>query len=106
MTLWAGLILVYGLLVAIGGIVGYLKAKSNISLISGIASGAVLAFAAYTAMTNPLTGLPLAAAVAVFLLVTFAIRWFKTRAIMPAGMMTVLSLLAAIAFGYGWMQAV
>lgn len=43
MTLWSGLILVYGLLVAIGGIIGYVKARSKVSLMSGLGSGIALA---------------------------------------------------------------
>jgi uncharacterized membrane protein (UPF0136 family) len=104
MTLWAGLILVYGLLVAIGGGVGYLKAKSKVSLLSGLGSGAVLAIAAYLTLGQPLTGLPVATLVAVFLLITFTVRWLKTRALTPAGMMAGLSLGAAIAFLVGWLQ--
>jgi uncharacterized membrane protein (UPF0136 family) len=104
MMLWAGLILVYGLLVTIGGIVGYLKAKSNVSLFSGVASGAVLAIAAHITLSQPLTGLPVATLVAVFLFVTFIVRWLKTRAIMPAGMMAGLSFVSAIVFLMGWLQ--
>jgi uncharacterized membrane protein (UPF0136 family) len=106
MTLWVVLILVYGLLVAVGGVFGYLKAKSKVSLFSGLGSGTALAIAAYWAIRQPIQGLSLATALAIFLLITFTIRWFKTRALMPAGLMAGLSLAAAIAFSIGWMQSV
>ena len=99
MTPWVVLILVYGLLVAVGGVFGYLKAKSKVSLFSGLGSGTALAIAAYWASLQPIQGLSLATALAIFLLITFTIRWFKTRALMPAGLMAGLSLAAAIAFG-------
>jgi uncharacterized membrane protein (UPF0136 family) len=105
MTLWSVLILVYGLLVAAGGVFGYLKAKSQVSLFSGLGSGTALGIAAYWAGQKPIGGLALAMLLAIFLLITFTIRWFKTRALMPAGLMAGLSLAAAIAFGVGLVQA-
>ncbi|MBW4538926.1 MAG: TMEM14 family protein [Myxacorys chilensis ATA2-1-KO14] len=98
-TTWAGLIVVYGLLVAIGGVIGYVKAGSKVSLISGLGSGVALAIAAYTTTQNPSTGLSLAVFIAAFLLIVFAIRWIKTKKMMPAGMMAILSLVAVILFG-------
>jgi uncharacterized membrane protein (UPF0136 family) len=106
MTLWVVLILVYGLLVAVGGVFGYLKAKSQVSLFSGLGSGTALLIAAYWASREPVKGLSLAVALAIFLLITFTIRWLKTRALMPAGLMAGLSLAAAIAFGIGLAQSV
>ena len=47
MVEWIGLI--YGILVAGGGIMGYLKAGSIPSLIAGIGGGSVAIFGAYTA---------------------------------------------------------
>jgi uncharacterized membrane protein (UPF0136 family) len=41
------IVLVYGLLVAIGGIMGYVKASSMESLIAGCGSGLILAGAAF-----------------------------------------------------------
>lgn len=104
--MWAGLILIYGLLVAAGGVIGYLKAGSKISLISGVGSGVALAIAAYATLNTPRNGLPIATLIALFLLITFAVRWSKTRALMPAGLMAILSFLATIAFIIGWMATV
>lgn len=103
-SVWAGLILVYGLLVAIGGIIGYTKAKSKVSLISGLVSGVALAIAAYITLNAPTSGLPLATLIAGLLLVIFGVRFSKTRLLMPAGLMTILSLVATIAFAFGWLQ--
>jgi len=99
--IWVGLIVIYGLLVAIGGLIGYAKAKSKVSLISGLGSGLVLAIAAYLTLNSPANGLTLATIVAVILLIVFSIRWSKTKTLMPSGMMTILSLCAAIGFGVG-----
>lgn len=105
MTLWSGLILVYGLLVAIGGIIGYVKARSKVSLMSGLGSGIALVISAYATLQNRNLGLSLAAIIAVFLAIVFSIRWSKTRAFMPAGVMTILSGLATILFVSGLVAA-
>ena len=88
------LILVYALLVAIGGIIGYVKAKSNQSLISGLGSGVALAIAWYVSLQNPTIGLVLATVIAVALVVVFALRFRATNKFMPAGLLASLSLVA------------
>lgn len=95
---WTLIIALYGLLVAIGGIIGYVKARSQISLIAGLGSAVALWIAAYLTLTNALSGLILAVCVAAELLVFFSLRWAKTRKFMPAGLMAVVSLVATIAF--------
>jgi uncharacterized membrane protein (UPF0136 family) len=96
------LILVYALLVTIGGIIGYVKAKSNQSLISGLGSGAALAIAWYVSIQNPMLGLALAALIALALLVVFALRFRSTSKFMPAGLLALLSLAATVLFAIGW----
>jgi uncharacterized membrane protein (UPF0136 family) len=100
------LILVYALLVAIGGVIGYVKAKSNQSLISGLGSGVALAIAWYISLQNPTTGLALAAAIAVALLVVFALRFRATKKFMPAGLLAIVSLAAAAIFAIDWFTTI
>ncbi|MBD2036338.1 TMEM14 family protein [Leptolyngbya sp. FACHB-321] len=92
------LILVYALLVAIGGVIGYVKAKSNQSLISGLGSGVALAIAWYISLQNPTVGLALAAVIALALLVVFALRFRATGKFMPAGLLAILSLVMTVLF--------
>ncbi len=89
------LIGVYATLIFAGGLIGFLKAGSKASLISGSASAALLAGAFWLGQSNGVQGLWMAAAVAGLLAVVFSIRFSKTRAWMPSGMMLVLSLAAA-----------
>jgi len=89
-------LLVYGLVVAIGGGIGYLKARSKISLVSGIVSGVLLLVAWYLAGRNPMLGLSLGLALAVVLLVVFAKRLMSTRKLMPAGPMLFLAMGALV----------
>ncbi|MEP0895803.1 MULTISPECIES: TMEM14 family protein [Leptolyngbya] len=92
------IIALYGLFIAIGGIIGYLKARSQISLIAGLGNAIVLWIAAYVTLNNLDGGLILAVCIAVELLVFFSLRWSKTRKFMPAGLMAILSLIATVGF--------
>ena len=89
-------LLVYGVVVALGGGMGYLKARSKISLISGLASGAFLVVAGIVVRQNPTLGLGLGAGIALLLLGVFAKRLLSTRKLMPAGPMLVLGVGALI----------
>jgi uncharacterized membrane protein (UPF0136 family) len=86
----------YGALTLIGGIVGYLQAKSKMSLISGTISGLLLLVGAAVQLQGQAWGLPLAIAVSALLIVVFAIRLAKTRKFMPSGLM-ILGGIAALA---------
>lgn len=99
--IWTVLVALYGLLIAIGGIIGYTKARSRVSLIMGLSSGVVLWFAAYatsTTLENRIGGLFFAALIAIALAIFFSFRWRTTRKFMPAGSMSILSIIATIAF--------
>ncbi|NEQ85739.1 MAG: hypothetical protein F6K26_38240 [Moorea sp. SIO2I5] len=79
----------YGILALIGGIMGYAKAKSKISLISGVISGLLLIFAGIMQLQGQAWAQTLGIAVAAVLVIVFAIRLAKTRKFMPAGLMIV-----------------
>ena len=98
-------LLIYGIFVAIGGVMGYLKAKSKVSLISGLVSSVVLLAAWYLTKTNLQLGLGMGLAAAVLLCAVFAKRSFETRKFMPAGMMLLLSLGALVTCGLGLANA-
>lgn len=94
-------ILIYGSVVVLGGLVGYVKAKSQVSLLMGLASGMALLAAWLICGKTPLTGLGLANLVALVLLVVFVIRFVRTRAFMPAGLMMLFSGAATVMFTLG-----
>ncbi len=96
-------ILVYALAVALGGVFGYIKAKSNMSLITGLVSGAALLAAWFFATTKPETGLAIATVIGAVLVVVFITRLIRTRKFMPAGLMMSLSFLATAVFVWGWL---
>ncbi len=90
------IIVVYGVLVGLGGILGYVKAQSIPSLFFGLASGIALLICGWLVSTQNTVGIKGAIGIGVLLGVFFGIRYARTRKLMPAGLMTVLSLLAVI----------
>ena len=86
----------YGILAIVGGIIGYIQAKSKASLISGTISGLLLIFGAVMQLQRQNWGLLLATVVTVLLVIVFTIRTVKTRKFMPAGLMTVLGIAALV----------
>jgi uncharacterized membrane protein (UPF0136 family) len=84
----------YGILAIAGGIMGYIQARSRVSLVSGSISGLLLILAAYFQLQGQTWGSILAVLVTGILVVVFAVRLAKTRKFMPAGLMTTLGMLA------------
>lgn len=82
---------VFGALTILGGLLGFVKAKSTASLVAGGISGALIIVAAVLLASNPTAGLVLGAVISVALLGRFLPAFLKTKKVMPAGMMAVLS---------------
>lgn len=93
------LLLLYAVLVIAGGVMGYLKARSKPSLISGLISGAALLVAWWISLSESYNaGIALATCLAIALLVVFGLRFRKTKKFMPAGLMAIVSLFCAAVF--------
>lgn len=89
MNLSAIAAIAYGILSIIGGITGYAKAQSKVSLILGSISGILLIIGSIAIAQGVLWGLILALVITVELISVFTIRLIKTRKFMPAGLMVV-----------------
>jgi uncharacterized membrane protein (UPF0136 family) len=90
---YASLILwIYIVLLFVGGLIGFLKAGSKISLITSACFAAVLILCQLGWVFQP----SMADIVLVILLVVFSFRLAKTKKFMPSGLMAVLSLAAVI----------
>jgi uncharacterized membrane protein (UPF0136 family) len=81
---------VYIILLVIGGLIGFFKGKSQVSLIMSVAFAAALSLCAAGIIFQPYVADILLAA----LLVVFAMRLAKTKKFMPSGMMLVVTLAA------------
>ena len=86
----------YGILSVVGGIFGYMKAKSLPSLISGVISGVLLIVAGMVSNMGMAWGIPLALVITAALVIVFIYRLVKTKRFMPAGLMTVTGVAALI----------
>ncbi|MDJ0516635.1 MAG: hypothetical protein F6K22_38235 [Okeania sp. SIO2F4] len=86
----------YGILAIVGGIIGYTKVGSKISLISGSVSGLLLIISGIIQLIGINWGLIFSIVITTILVITFIIRLVKTRKMMPAGLM-ILTGIAAVA---------
>ena len=84
---------IYIAFLVLGGLMGFLKAKSKMSLIMSLVFALPLALCALGILKSP-TWLP--EALLVFLLIFFGLRFAKSRKFMPNGLMTILSAVALI----------
>ncbi len=86
----------YGVLAVVGGIMGYMKAKSKISLLSGVLCGLLLISGGILQLQGMSWGLILATLIAALLVIVFTIRLLKTRKLMPAGLMIGMGLISVV----------
>ena len=85
---------IYIVLLLIGGLVGFLKAGSKVSLITSAVAAAALILTAIPGFLGAGLARGLADAIMAALLVVFAIRLGKTKKFMPSGLMFVVTGLA------------
>lgn len=87
--LWA-----YIALLLLGGLIGFLKAKSKVSLISSTVFAAVLIVTTLPGILEPRVGMLVANVTLVVLLIVFAMRLAKTKKFMPSGLILVATVAA------------
>lgn len=97
----ATILWIYIVLLIVGGLIGFLKAGSKISLITSSVSAAVLIIASIPSLFQPGIREILIETILAVLLVVFAIRLTKTKKFMPSGLMVVLTL-ATLALRHFW----
>ena len=83
---------IYIVLLLVGGLIGFFKGKSKVSLITSAVFAAVLVLA-QTGIFDPRMVRNLVDVLLAVLLVVFAIRLAKTKKFMPSGLMLVLTVL-------------
>jgi uncharacterized membrane protein (UPF0136 family) len=83
---------IYIVLLLVGGMIGFLKAGSKISLITSSVAAALLVVTTMPGVFTFTFRRNLADLILAALLIVFAIRLTKTKKFMPSGMMLVLTL--------------
>ena len=85
---------VYIVLLLAGGLVGFFKAKSKVSLILSVVFAALLVVTTLRGVFQPAFARDLANVILAVLLVVFSIRLAKTKKFIPAGLMLVATIAA------------
>jgi uncharacterized membrane protein (UPF0136 family) len=88
-VLWA-----YIILLLVGGLIGFFKAKSKVSLITSAVFAVILILTAVPGILDSSLRGKLANIIMAMLLVVFAVRLAKTKKFMPSGLMLVVTIAA------------
>jgi len=89
-----------GFTVALGGVIGYLKARSTPSLVAGVGFGTLFGLTGYyiqqqqSSYSTSKGGLQFAALLSVVLAVMMGRRFLRTQKFMPAGLVATISTLS------------
>ena len=94
----------FGVLTIIGGIVGYVKARSVPSLVAGFITGILLFAAAFLMPEHRGLGIGLGLAISLLLAAQFLPKFVRTGRIMPAGLMTMLSAIGIVMAVAAWLR--
>jgi uncharacterized membrane protein (UPF0136 family) len=90
-------LVLYAILLAAGGVMGFVKAKSRASLISGLLSAVAAVAAAVLSLMGYKWGIPLGVTLTIFLFVLFGYRYaIRNKKFMPSGMLAVVSLVVLL----------
>ena len=85
---------IYIILLLAGGLIGFLKAKSKVSLIMAAVFAALLVLTTLRGIFQPAFARDLANVLMALLIVVFAVRLAKTKNFMPSGLMLAATIVA------------
>jgi uncharacterized membrane protein (UPF0136 family) len=96
--------LIFGALTIVGGIIGYVKAGSLPSIIAGAVTGVLLLIAGALLPEHRAVGLATALVISLLLAVQFVPKFIRTGRAMPAGMMSILSVIGLVIVLVAWIK--
>ena len=96
--------IIFGVLTIAGGVIGYVKAGSIASIIAGSISGVLLLVAGFILPEHRAAGLIMGLIVSLLLAAQFAPKFISTGQAMPAGGMSLLSVLGAVIVLVAWFK--
>ena len=94
--------ILFGLLTVAGGIMGYVKAKSLVSIISGTVAGALLITASLMLPRMPVKAFIIGLSVSVLLAGKFVPDFIHKKALVPGGLMALLSVASIVLTLLAW----
>lgn len=89
----AYLVLIYGVLLLIGGLIGHVKANSFASLIMGSSSAALILASGWLMLRGQPIGSKIAMILSALLLIFFTYRFLISGKFMPSGLMALISVI-------------
>src|SRR5690348_8441509 len=96
--------LIFGALTIIGGVIGYVKAGSLPSIIAGAVTGVLLLVAAWIFPSNRTAGFVTALIISLLLAAQFVPKFIRTGKVMPAGLMSILSVIGLVVAIVAWLK--
>lgn len=96
--------LIFGALTIIGGIIGYVKAGSLPSIIAGAIAGVLLIVAGALLPEHRAVGLATGFVISLLLAAQFVPKLIRTGRVMPAGMMSILSVIGVAVAIIAWIK--
>jgi uncharacterized membrane protein (UPF0136 family) len=96
--------IVFGLLTILGGIIGYVSKGSVPSIVAGSVAGILLLVGALLLPNHLLAGLAIELIVSLLLAGQFVPKFIQTGKAMPAGMMSILSVIGIIMAIIAWVK--
>ena len=96
--------ILFGGLTILGGIIGYVSKGSVPSIIAGSISGILLLVAALLLPNHLIAGLALALIISLLLAGQFVPKFVQTGKAMPAGMMSILSVIGVLTAIVAWIK--
>lgn len=96
--------IIFGALTITGGIIGYVKAGSLPSIIAGSITGVLLLIAGSFLPAHRAVGLATGFIISLLLAAQFIPKFIRTGKAMPAGMMSILSVIGLIVALVAWMK--
>jgi uncharacterized membrane protein (UPF0136 family) len=97
-------LIIFGVLTILGGIVGYVKAGSVASIIAGSITGILLLVGAFLLPEHRAAGLVTALIISLLLAAQFIPKLLRTGRVMPAGIMSLLSVIGIIVVIVAWVK--
>jgi uncharacterized membrane protein (UPF0136 family) len=96
--------IVFGILTIVGGIIGYASKGSTASIVAGSISGILLLLGAFLLPDRAVVGLAIALVVSLLLAGRFVPNFIQTGKAMPAGMMSILSVIGILTAIVAWIK--